>query len=91
MKRTVSRMGHSSLQRHFFNIGVKVFSSRRCFSVGGGVVGKVVGRKTIREKHIEVDFKKFNYYTKRKKFLLIIKIFNKFLHFVAHYFLSPNF
>ena len=74
MKRTVSRMGHSSLQRHFFNIencwfrflGVKVFSSRRCFSVGEGVVYKGVDRKTIREKHIEVDFNKFKYYTKRK-------------------------
>ena len=75
MKRTVSRMGHSSLQRHFFNIencwfrflGVKVFSSRRCFLVAGGVVGtEGVGRKTIKEKHIEVDCKTFKYYTKRE-------------------------
>ena len=83
MKRTVSRMGHSSLQRHFFNIGVKVFSSRRCFSVGGGVVGKGVGRKTIREKHIEVDFTFLNTIQKEKMFLLIIKIFNKFFAFCS--------
>ena len=44
-------------------LGVKVFSSHRCFSVGEGVVGKGVGRKTIWEKHIEVDFKKCKYYT----------------------------
>ena len=56
MKRTVSRMGHFSLQRHFFKIencwfrflDIKVFSSRRCCSVGEGVGGKGVGRKTIR-------------------------------------------
>ena len=71
MKRTVSRMGHSSVQRHFFNIencwfrflGVKVFPSRRCLSV---VVCNGVGRKTLTEKHIEVDFKKIKYYTKRE-------------------------
>ena len=78
MKRTVSRMRHSSLQRHFFKIEncwfrFKVFSSRRCFSVGEGVVGKGVGKKTIREKHIEVDFKILNTIQKKKMFLLIIK------------------
>ena len=84
MKRTVSRMRHSSLQRHFFKIencwfrflGVKVFSPRRCFSVGEMLLVKVSAKKkTIVE----------------KIFLLIIKKINKFLHFVAHYFLSPNF
>ena len=60
-------MRHPSLQQHFFKIencwfrflGVKVFSSRRCFSVGEGVVGKGVGKK-IREKQIEVHFKILN-------------------------------
>ena len=47
--------------------------------------------KQLGEKHIEVDFKILNTIQKEKIFLLIIQKFNKFLHFVAHYFLSTNF
>ena len=55
MKRTVSRMRHFSLQRHFFKIencwfrflSVKVISSRRCFLAGEGVVGKGVAKSQL--------------------------------------------
>ena len=52
---------------------------------------KVSAEKQLCEKHIEVDFKILNTIQKEKMSLLIIKIFNKVLHFVAQYFLSPNF
>ena len=45
----------------------------------GNVVGKSVGKKTIMEKH------------KKENVSAYYKKINKFLHFVAHYFLSPNF
>ena len=52
---------------------------------------KMSAEKQLGEKQIEVDFKILNTMQIEKMFLLIKKIFNKFLHFVAHYFLSPNF
>ena len=87
MKRTVSRMRHSTLQRHFFKIencwfrflGVKLFSSRRCFSVGEMLLVKVSAKTKIMEKH------------KKENVSAYYKKISRFLHFVAHYFLSPNF
>ena len=45
---------------------LKYFPLADASQLGKAVVGKGVGRKTIREKHIEEDFKKFKHYTKRE-------------------------